>query len=173
MRASSPLGLFLASGTNAGALYLVDDQGDAGGPYAGMVLPGSSVIQNSQCLISGSGSSVSTNSNTLTLTLAVTFKSPFAGNKVVYMAARDLAQHNSDWQALGTFGVPGPAITVSEPDPPRAFAKVVLLVLFTFRTDPLVKVTGPVKVMLLLPPIVLGVMAPTVIKLLSETSTLA
>ena len=49
------------------------------------------------------------NGNTLTLTLNVTFSSGFVGNKVQYMAARDTGNGNSGWQAMGTWGVPGPA----------------------------------------------------------------
>jgi hypothetical protein len=45
------------------------------------------------------------NGNLLTLTLNVTFKTGLAGNRVVYMAARDQAENNSGWQALGTWTV--------------------------------------------------------------------
>jgi hypothetical protein len=98
---------FQATSAGAGTLYLVDDAGDAGGPFATLSLPSSGTIQNSQCTVSGVGSSVSAGGNTLTLTLAITFSASFSGNKVVYVAARDMAQGNSGWQALNTFGVPG------------------------------------------------------------------
>ena len=97
---------YVPSGPGSGSVFLVDDAGDAGGPYSAMVLPGSGTVQNSQCTVSGSGSSASSSGNTLTLTLAVTFAPGFAGNKVFYTAARSNTQ-NSGWLALGTWGVPG------------------------------------------------------------------
>ena len=89
----------------SGSLLLVDDAGDAGGPYSAMTLPGTGTIQNSQCSIAGAGSSVTGSGDTLTLTLVVTFKPSFSGNKVFYMAAQDTA--SSGWHALGTWNVPG------------------------------------------------------------------
>ncbi|HXR39793.1 MAG TPA: hypothetical protein VN776_11895, partial [Terracidiphilus sp.] len=83
----------------------VDNTGDAGGPYAGMILPTSNVVSNGQCSISGNGSSVSANGNTLTVTLAVSFSPSFAGNQIVYSAARSNAL-NTGWQSVGTVTVP-------------------------------------------------------------------
>src|SRR6185436_1510534 len=42
---------FLPTGANAGSVLLVNDLGDAGGPYAVLTLPGSapSSVANSQC----------------------------------------------------------------------------------------------------------------------------
>ncbi|HEY1754605.1 MAG TPA: FG-GAP-like repeat-containing protein [Bryobacteraceae bacterium] len=96
--------------SSAGYLYLVDDAGD-GGYVAGtpMLLPSSASLMNSQCSINGSGSSISASGNTLTVTLHITFASGFAGNKILYMAARSTTQ-NSGWQALGTWEVPGASI---------------------------------------------------------------
>jgi hypothetical protein len=96
---------FLAYVASANTLYLVDDAGDAGGPFAGgMVLSGSAgTIQNSQCSISGTGSSAVMSGTTLTLTLNITFKSAFAGSKAIWVAGRDGAGgNNTDWQALAT-----------------------------------------------------------------------
>jgi len=101
---------YVAVVPSAFAVYLVDDAGDAGGPYQVMTLPGSATAQNSQCSISGTGSSISGSGTTLTVTLAMTFKAAFAGNKVMYLAAGDVSGANSNWQALGTCGVPGPAV---------------------------------------------------------------
>jgi hypothetical protein len=98
---------FVPSGANSGSVYLVNDAGDAGGPYSGMVLPGNGTVQNSQCSITGAGSVVAGSGNTLTLTLPLTFKTSFAGNKVLYLAARDVSSNNTDWQALGVWAVPG------------------------------------------------------------------
>jgi len=97
---------FVPGTANSGAVYLVDDAGDAGGPYSGMVLPGNGAAQNGQCGIAAAGSTVTASGNTLTLTLGITFTPAFEGNKVVYLAARD-ASSNSGWQALGTWGIPG------------------------------------------------------------------
>ena len=99
---------YLAYVVSTNALILLDDPGDAAGPYAGSMAlnGGAGSIQNSQCMVSGAGSAVSMVSGTLTLTLNITFKSPLAGNRVVYAAGRDAAgANNTDWQALATFTV--------------------------------------------------------------------
>jgi hypothetical protein len=101
---------FVPSGANEGSVYLVDDAGDAGGPYAGMVLPGSGSVANSQCGITGAGSSLSGSGNILTLTLAMTFTPGFAGNKVMYLAAQD-GSGSSGWHPLGVWNVPGAAVS--------------------------------------------------------------
>jgi len=96
---------YLAYAAATNSLLLVDDSGDAGGPFAGsMTLNGSAAtIQNSQCSVNGTGSSAVKNGNNLTLTLNITFKSPFAGNHIVWVAGRDAAgANNTDWQAVGT-----------------------------------------------------------------------
>jgi hypothetical protein len=71
-----------------------------------MVLNGSGSIQNSQCQIVGAGSSAVGSGDTLTLTLNVLFYEGFVGNPAVYSAARDSGgNHNTGWQALGTWSV--------------------------------------------------------------------
>jgi uncharacterized repeat protein (TIGR01451 family) len=102
---------YVPSGATTGSLYLVDDAGDAGGPYTGMVLPSSQTASNSQCTINGTGSSASGSGNTLTLTLAITFNSNFAGNKIFYLASSDTGTGNSGWQTPATWTVPGPPPT--------------------------------------------------------------
>ncbi|MGD0616391.1 MAG: BACON domain-containing protein [Bryobacteraceae bacterium] len=103
---------FVPSGAGAGLVYLVDDAGDAGGPFAGSVeLPGTGSASNSQCTVNGTGSSVTGSGTTITLTLNIGFSASFGGNKVIYTAARDAGIGNSGWQALGTWGVPGGAGT--------------------------------------------------------------
>ena len=101
---------YLAYVISSSSLVLVDDGGDAGGPYAGSVALGTSAaIQNSQCsvtLVSALGSG-----NTLTLTLTISWTAGFAGDKIIQMAARDAAQNNSGWQPMGTVRAPGPAQT--------------------------------------------------------------
>jgi hypothetical protein len=102
---------YVPSGATTGSLYLIDDAGDAGGPYTGMVLPSSQTASNSQCTINGTGSSASGRGNTLTLTLGITFNSSFAGNKIFYLASADTDTGNSGWQTPGTWTVPGPPPT--------------------------------------------------------------
>ncbi|HYW47781.1 MAG TPA: hypothetical protein VE959_33240 [Bryobacteraceae bacterium] len=108
---------YLAFVMASNTLILVDDAGDAGGPYAGSVALGNAAaIQNSQCavnLVSAVGSG-----NNLALTLAIAWTTGFAGDKVVYMAARDIAQNNSGWQPLGVWRAPGgtPATTTAVVD---------------------------------------------------------
>ncbi|HYW43991.1 MAG TPA: VCBS repeat-containing protein [Bryobacteraceae bacterium] len=96
---------FTPSGAASGSLFLVDDAGDAGGPYAGMTLPATGSVSNSQCAIAGAGASVTGSGNTLTLTLPITFSQAFAGNQVIFLAARSNSA-NSNWQAVGSATVP-------------------------------------------------------------------
>ena len=100
------------SGPSSSAVYLVNDAGAAGGPYASMTIPGTGTVSNGQCTISGSGSSIVGSGTTLTANLNISFKSSFAGNKVLYLAAQN-GVGNSDWQAAGTWNAPG--ITPSGP----------------------------------------------------------
>jgi len=96
---------YLAYVASTNTLILIDDAGDAAGPYAGtMALSGGSGnIQNSQCMVSGAGSGVNSAPDTLALTLNITFKAAFAGNRVIYAAGRDSAGgNNTGWQAVGT-----------------------------------------------------------------------
>jgi len=99
---------YLAYVASTNTLLLVDDSGDAGGPYAGsMVLSGTSAsIENSQCQVSSVGSVVAPGPGTLALTLDITLKSAFAGNRVIYLAGRDRSDGNSTgWQAAATWSV--------------------------------------------------------------------
>ena len=86
----------------------MDDGGDAGGPFAGSLVlnGGAATIQNSQCSVNGVGSSAVPGGNDLTLTLNVTFHSGFTGNRIMWVAGRDIAGgSNTDWQAMGTWTV--------------------------------------------------------------------
>jgi hypothetical protein len=100
---------YLAYVAPTNTLILVNDAGDAGGPYAGsMKLDGrtNAGISNSQCAVNGSGSAVALSPNTLSLTLNLSFRPAFAANHVIYAAGRDAANgNNTDWQAVGTFTV--------------------------------------------------------------------
>ena len=97
---------YVAYSVATNTIFLVDDAGDAGGPYASLVLPSSGNASNSQCTINGAGSSAVGNGTLLTLTMNITFNASFAGNKVVYAAAGDKASNNSGWQTMGVYGVP-------------------------------------------------------------------
>jgi len=99
---------YLAYSVQSNTLQLVDDGGDSGGPFAGSFTLGnageSNTIRNSQCavtLTSAAGSGTD-----FTLTVDITFQPGFAGNRVAYLAARDLGGGNSGWQALATWQVP-------------------------------------------------------------------
>jgi len=110
---------FAPSGPASGTVYLVDDAGDSGGPFSTLALPGSGTAHNGQCSIAGSLSSAQGSGTTLTLMLNITFAAGFAGNQVIYMAAREPVA-NSGWQALGTWNVPGvtpagPSVTGMSP----------------------------------------------------------
>lgn len=97
-------GCYLAYVQASNTLFLVNDAGDAGGPYAGtLVMNGAGSMSNSQCVISGAGSSVAANGNILTLTLNISFSGTFGGNQVVYMAARD-SVNNTGWRTMGVHG---------------------------------------------------------------------
>src|SRR5262249_40463752 len=77
-------------------------------------------IQNSQCAVSLASASGS--GSLLTLTLTISFTPGFGGNRIMYIAARDQAQSNSNWQALGTWQAPGALagiISATNMTPPR------------------------------------------------------
>ncbi|MEZ5402008.1 MAG: BACON domain-containing carbohydrate-binding protein [Bryobacteraceae bacterium] len=98
---------YLAFVRSTGQVLLVNDAGDAGGPFAGgMTIPGTGSVANSQCTIQGTGASVSGSGSNLTLTLPISFTGAFAGDRIVYAAARDSSNNNSGWQAMGTITVP-------------------------------------------------------------------
>ncbi len=106
---------YLAYVQQGNTLYLVNDAGAAGGPFAGSIaLNGSGSINNSQCTVTGAGSSAVASGNTLTLVLNMSFSTAFGGNKVVYMAARD-SVNNSGWQVMGQHAVPPLPATFPQP----------------------------------------------------------
>lgn len=88
------------------SVFLVNDAGDAGGPFQGMTVPSSQRISNSQCTVNGNQSWAAGSGESLTLTLDIGFQSGFSGTKVVYLAARDAAGNNSGWQRLGVWNIP-------------------------------------------------------------------
>ena len=83
----------------------MNDNGDALLP--GMALNGSGSLGNSQCTVNGVLSSASSSGNTLTLTLQMSFGAGFTGNRVFYLAARDVNElNNTGWQAVGSWTAP-------------------------------------------------------------------
>lgn len=90
---------YLAYSQPSKVLYLVNDAGTALLP--GMTLSGTNAVANTQCLITAAGSSVAQSGITLTLTLNIAFGSGFSGNKIVYLAARDLEQNDSSEEIVG------------------------------------------------------------------------
>jgi len=96
---------YLAYSQPLNALYLVNDTGS--GLLGGSMLTASGSVSNSQCAVSWSSSPVARSNDTLTLTLTIAFTTSFAGGKVIYMAARTIAESNSGWQPMGAWQVPG------------------------------------------------------------------
>ncbi len=95
---------YLAYSRPLGVLYLVNDPGNALLPE--LYLSTNTSVSNSQCTVYGAGSSAVASGNTLTLTLAISFNSSFVGDRIIYMAARDVAERNWGWQAMGRWRVP-------------------------------------------------------------------
>jgi len=116
---------YLAYVVSTSTLVLVDDAGDAGGPYAGSVALGNprTVIQNSQCAVSLTSAAAS--GNTLTLVLSIAFKAAFGGNRIQYLAAGDAGGNNTDWQGVGVWQAtftPSGTIAVVSASPARGAA---------------------------------------------------
>ena len=105
---------YLAYSRPANALYIVADNGDST-KISGKVMDGKGTVGNSQCTVNLAGSSAMGEGNTLTLVLDLSFTASFAGNKVVYTAARDLSQNNSGWQTVGVHGVTPMPVTYPNP----------------------------------------------------------
>ena len=105
---------YLAYSQTSNALYIVADNGDST-QISGKVMDGAGTVANSQCAVALAGSSATGTGNTLTLVLNLSFPASFAGNKVVYTAARDISQNNSGWQTMGTHSVPPPLSTFPNP----------------------------------------------------------
>ncbi len=127
---------YVAYNVQSKTLQLVDDAGDAGGPFAGsMVFNGAGKVSNTHCVILGTGSSAAGSGNTLTLTLNMFFTTEFGGNRVVYLAARDSAQNNTGWQTMGVHGVP--PLSSSFPNPvgmsPASGSATNAILTFTFQ----------------------------------------
>jgi hypothetical protein len=95
---------YLAYSRPLGVLYLVNDPGNALLPELYLGSAGS--VSNSQCTVYGTGSSATGSGTTLTLTVNLAFSASFVGDRIIYLAARDVGAGNSGWQAKGRWRVP-------------------------------------------------------------------
>jgi len=102
---------YLAYSQPRNIMYLVDDL--TGSLLGGLPMNATGSISNSQCTVSWTATAVNASGNNLALTVNIAFTAGFSGNKVIYMASADQAGNNSDWQALGTWFVPGTAPTTT------------------------------------------------------------
>jgi len=95
---------YLAYSSTTNMLYLVDDAGDAGGPFAGATFVNDyGSIANSQCTASDISVISNIYTNTLSLSLTLSFSPAFSGNRILYAAGRDhLDGNNTGWQPMGT-----------------------------------------------------------------------
>ncbi|MEZ5402075.1 MAG: SBBP repeat-containing protein [Bryobacteraceae bacterium] len=84
---------YLAYDAAARLLYLVNDAGDALLPA--VAVPSAGPLSNSQCAVADVAATHS--GNTVLLEMNVAFPPTYAGNKIVYAAARDAGGHNSGW----------------------------------------------------------------------------
>jgi hypothetical protein len=95
---------YLAYARPMNTLYLVNDAGNS--LSAGQSLAAAGSVNNSQCKVAWEASAVGASGNNLSLTLNIQFATGFAGNRVFYLAARDIAEaNNTDWQAMGSWTV--------------------------------------------------------------------
>jgi len=99
---------YLAYSCPLNLLYIVND---AGTEVLPPIVPGQGVaveasVSNSQCYVPSTLNMVSLNGNVLSLTLSPIFSTSFTGNRVIYMAARDVSgAQSTGWQAMGTWTV--------------------------------------------------------------------
>ena len=74
--------------------------------WFGRALAAAGSVNNSQCTVTWGSSALGASGNNLSLTLNIQFAAGFAGNRVFYLAARDVAEgNNTDWQAMGSWTV--------------------------------------------------------------------
>ena len=100
---------YLAFDHQAKVLYLVNDAGTA---ISGMAFDsmgrGTGTLFNGQCTVDGSKTRIQESSVEARLYIGLQFNPGFAGNKVLYIAARDKEGLNSGWQPAGTWSVLAP-----------------------------------------------------------------
>lgn len=86
-------------------LMLVDDEGNAGGPYRVLALPSQGSVGNGQCIVHGERSYREEQNTVIAFTVDVEFMEGFEGSKVIYGAAQGKGARNSDWRRLGVWYV--------------------------------------------------------------------
>jgi hypothetical protein len=95
---------YLAYARPYNVLFLMNDAGTALLPGQSMTAAGA--LSNSQCTVSWAATAVSTSGNNLTVNLSISFSAAFVGNRIFYLASRDLTDaNNTGWQAVGTWTV--------------------------------------------------------------------
>ena len=95
---------YLAYARPINTLYLMNDNGDT--LPAGQSVAASGTIGNSQCTVTWGSSAVSSSGDNLALTLNIAFTAAFDGNRIFYLAARDVNEANdTGWQSMGTWTV--------------------------------------------------------------------
>jgi Zn-dependent metalloprotease len=86
---------------------IVELLNDAGTAWASGTF-GTGTLANSQCTLKLASSSATPNGAILTVVLDITFSSTFAGQKTVYMLAKNAGGVSTGWQQRGTWTVPAP-----------------------------------------------------------------
>jgi len=86
------------------SVLLVDDAGDAGGPFQSFPADIGGSASNSQCEVYNLNPSLTTTPNSISLGLYISFKQGFNGNRVVYAATRSNTA-SSGWQAVETISI--------------------------------------------------------------------
>jgi hypothetical protein len=95
---------YLAFAHQINVLYLINDNGDALLP--GQVVTSAGSLSNSQCTVTWAANPASSSGNNLTLNLNIGFAAAFGGNRVFFVAARDVNEaNNTGWQTIGTWTV--------------------------------------------------------------------
>jgi hypothetical protein len=74
-------------------VYLIDDAGTG----SSSLTPGSGMLSNSQCTITGSGTSVVSSGDNLTLNLAVTASSTYTGTQNLFLFGEDNRGAKTGW----------------------------------------------------------------------------
>ena len=92
-------GCYMAYARTINVLYLVNDAGTALLP--GLVVNGTGTLSNSQCTITNP--TVSGSGDTMTLQMNISYGANFTGNRIWYLAARDVLENNSGWQTAGSW----------------------------------------------------------------------
>jgi trimeric autotransporter adhesin len=85
---------------------------DAGSAWTSATMSSAGTLANSQCSLDLGSATTVPSGNNFTLSVPVTFKSPFAGAKQVWMYAGGSAA-NSGWQQTGSYTVSPPVSAVS------------------------------------------------------------